>query len=143
MLHFETYGNWQARQVMVKAEFDFSFVADGVVSDMPYGVIERDSRIVVDTETGEEAAEDGTQVGAQRQEPDRPMQKWLDFSDGEKGVAILNNGKYGYDSTPTGVRLSLMRAPFVRDGEIAGPVGRSCIQPSACLHSGGPARGRL
>ena len=48
------------------------------------------------------------------------MQRWLDFSDGERGVAFLNNGKYGYDASSHGVRLSLMRAPTHRDGKRIG-----------------------
>jgi alpha-mannosidase len=73
---------------------------------MPYGVIHRPPDY--------ERIRDG------RPEPDRPMQRWVDVSDGEIGIAFLNDGKHGYSSTRTGVSLSLMRAPQIRAGEIAG-----------------------
>jgi alpha-mannosidase len=38
-------------------------------------------------------------------------QRWLDLSDGEKGLALLNNGKYGYsvNDDGTGFRLTLIK----------------------------------
>jgi alpha-mannosidase len=53
-------------------------------------------------------------------EPDRPMQKWLDFAGDKRGLAFLNDGKYGYDASLNQVRISLMRAPTHRDGKLVG-----------------------
>ncbi len=39
------------------------------------------------------------------------MQKWMDISDPEGGLAILNNNRYGYSSTRRGVYLTLTRTP--------------------------------
>ena len=106
MLHIKCYGDWQAREAMLKAEFNFSFESPVVVCDMPYGVIERSS--VYDPKAN------------QPEEPDRPMQMWLDFSDGKTGMAFFNNGICGYDSTEKSIRLSLMRAPLMRENEVTG-----------------------
>ncbi|MCX7011880.1 MAG: glycosyl hydrolase-related protein [Candidatus Sumerlaeota bacterium] len=116
ILRFETHGDWQAREAMLKAEFSLSFPCEAVVAEAPYGVVER-STIRPET-TGalgaDSAPEDGQARRTPPPKPDRPMQKWLDFSDGKKGVAFLNNGRYGYDAHARVLRLSLLRAPFMR-----------------------------
>lgn len=40
-----------------------------------------------------------------------PAQKWADLSEGDYGVALLNDCKYGYDVRDNVMRLSLLRAP--------------------------------
>jgi alpha-mannosidase len=121
-LVFQTRGNWQARRVLLKAEFDLSFPCTHVACEMPYGVAERAPHLghTAFLIRRDSAGEDGMEAGTTAQEPDRPMQRWLDFSDGTQGVAFVNNGKYGYDASGTQVRISLMRAPIHRDGE---PIG--------------------
>ncbi len=121
-LAFQTRGNWQARRVLLKAEFDLSFSCSCVACEMPYGVAERGPHLghAEFLIRRDSAGEDGMEAGTTTQEPDRPMQRWLDFSDGTRGVAFVNNGKYGYDASANRVRISLMRAPIHRDGE---PIG--------------------
>jgi alpha-mannosidase len=121
-LVFQTRGNWQAERVLLKAEFDLAFACTCVACEMPYGVVERrPHRGQAGVRIGRDAAqEDGIRVGTVVDEPDRPMQKWLDFSDGERGVAFLNDGRYGYDASERQVRISLLRAPIHRDGETIG-----------------------
>jgi alpha-mannosidase len=121
-LVFQTRGNWQARRVLLKAEFDLAFSSDRVACEMPYGVAERAPHLghAAFLIRRDSAGEDGMKAGTTMQEPDRPMQRWLDFSDGTRGVAFVNNGKYGYDASENQVRISLMRAPIHRDGV---PVG--------------------
>jgi alpha-mannosidase len=121
-LLFQTRGNWHAKRVLLKAEYDWSFACTRIACDVPYGVVERQPhRGQAGIRVGQDAArEDGIRIGTVVEEPDRPMQKWLDFSDGERGVAILNNGRYGYDASERQVRLSLLRAPVHRDGGTIG-----------------------
>ncbi|MFH1740570.1 MAG: alpha-mannosidase [bacterium] len=40
-----------------------------------------------------------------------PAQKWADLSEGNYGVALLNDCKYGYDIKDNVMRLTLLRAP--------------------------------
>ena len=40
-----------------------------------------------------------------------PAQKWADLSEGDYGVALLNDCKYGYDIKDNVMRLTLLRAP--------------------------------
>ncbi len=45
-------------------------------------------------------------------EMDRPAQNWADLSDGDQGLAILNDGRYGYDvQDGNRLRLTLLRNP--------------------------------
>ena len=104
LITFRTHGSWHAREVMLKAAFDLPFEAGGIAVEAPYGVVERAAAIE------EPAGKPEKHVP----EPDRYMQNWLDASDGSRGLLFVNNGRSGYDSTPTCVRLSLMRAPYMR-----------------------------
>ena len=42
-------------------------------------------------------------------------QKWVDLSEGDHGVALLNDCKYGHDIHGNVIRLSLLRAPKAPD----------------------------
>ncbi|MFC1525388.1 glycoside hydrolase family 38 C-terminal domain-containing protein [Candidatus Latescibacterota bacterium] len=121
-LIFEARGEWWADGVLLKAEFDLAFPFEEVAADMPYGVAMRPPHLDHTAfRLGRDAAgEDGLAAGTEIEEPDRPMHKWLDVSDGARGLAFLNDGRYGYDADGQRVRLSLMRAPRHRDGELLG-----------------------
>ena len=115
-------GNWQARNVLLKAEFDFPFPCSRVVSELGFGVLEtrpgsqRGAQIV----QKDSSVEDGLEHGSEIPDPDLPMHRWVDYEGEGRGVAILNDGKYGFDLSSRGVRLSLMRAPRHRDGNLVG-----------------------
>src|SRR5690606_3942933 len=42
-------------------------------------------------------------------------QKWADMSEGDYGIALLNNGKYGHDVSGNTLRLSLLKSPKAPD----------------------------
>lgn len=137
MIHFETHGQWQARRASLRANFDLSFTCDRVAVEAPYGVVERaphvgSAQAELDADS---AAEDG---GSAMDEPDRYMQKWLDVGDGERGLLLVNNGKYGYDTAPDRVGLSLLRAPVMRiaQDEITG-LGAFDFSYAIAPHEGG------
>ena len=116
LVRFDTYGDWQAAEVLLKSEFDLTIRTDQVVAEAPYGVAVRppnrhESKRAVDADS---AREDRAASQEAHPEPDRPMQRWLDFSDGMHGLAFVNDGKHGYDADESQVRLSLMRAPYMR-----------------------------
>ena len=100
LLHFVTHGEWHARQVMLKAIFDLPFAATQVTVEAPYGVADRaphgETRHAGDADN---LLEDRRYPGAAIPEPDRYMQKWLDISDGKRGIMFLNNGLNGYHAT--------------------------------------------
>jgi alpha-mannosidase len=46
---------------------------------------------------------------------ENPAHKWVDLSEGDYGVALLNDCKYGYDAKDNVLRLTLHRAPTEPD----------------------------
>jgi alpha-mannosidase len=46
---------------------------------------------------------------------ENPAQKWVDLSEGDYGVALLNDCKYGYDVKDNVMRLTLHRSPTEPD----------------------------
>lgn len=115
ILHFATRGEWHASSVFLKTEFDLAFQCRIVAAEAPYAAAERGPNIGVaarkaDTDTMAEDAK--SSAATPDNEPDRYMQKWLDVSDGDRGLLFLNDGLYGYDAAEHRVRLSLLRAPF-------------------------------
>ncbi len=83
---------WYERATLLKAGFPLALQSGKVSAEIPYGVIER-------SQDGEEAV----------------MGKWVDISNGEDGVAILNNGRNGYDARDNAIHLSVIRGPWAPD----------------------------
>ena len=84
--------DWYERATFLKAGFPVNAQSSKVSAEIPYGVIERD-------QTGEEAV----------------MGKWVDISGPDYGVAIINNGKNGYDAKDNAIHLSVIRGPWDPD----------------------------
>ena len=84
--------DWYERATFLKAGFPVAAESGKVSAEIPYGVIERD-------QTGEEAV----------------MGKWVDISNADYGVAILNNGRNGYDAKDNAIHLSVIRGPWAPD----------------------------
>jgi len=88
-IEFTTEIEWNSQEKMVKASFPLTVSAGSASYEIPYGVIDRPSE-------GRE----------------RPALRWVDVSDGSRGVALLNANRYGYDVQGSTVRLSLLRSPI-------------------------------
>ena len=43
--------------------------------------------------------------------------RWADLGDGQHGLSVINNSKYGYDAVGNQLRLTLLRAPTWPDPE--------------------------
>ena len=84
--------NWYERQTMLKANFPVNAESTKVSAEIPYGVVERD-------QSGEESV----------------MGKWVDISGGDFGVAVINNGRNGYDAKGNAIHLSVIRGPWAPD----------------------------
>lgn len=87
-IDFELVLDWQGKNKMVKVAFPLSISSDSATYEIPYGTISRPS-------IGEEHV----------------AQKWVDISNGQYGVSLLNDSRYGHDITPHTIRLSLLRSP--------------------------------
>ncbi len=81
---------------LVKVEFDTVLHSNTVAADGPYLVVERPTH---------------PQTEAEKARWEMPCHKWIDLSTGEGGLALLNNGKYGFSLNEwgTGYRLSVIK----------------------------------
>jgi alpha-mannosidase len=87
-IDFELVLDWNGRNKMVKVAFPLSIQSDSATYEIPYGTITRNS-------IGEEHV----------------AQKWVDISDEQYGVSLLNDSRYGHDITKNTIRLSVLRSP--------------------------------
>ena len=110
--------DWYERARLIKANFPLGVQSSKVTAEIPYGVIERD-------QTGIEA----------------PMGKWGDISDQGYGVAILNNGRNGYDAKDNAIHLSVIRGPWGPDPRA--DVGVHTFEYSIYPHAGGWREGKV
>ena len=81
---------------LFKQNFDTTIRGDKIAAEIAYAVIEYPTH---------------PEAPAQKAQFEMPCQKWIDLSDGKVGLALLNNGKYGFsrNADGTGFRLSLIR----------------------------------
>jgi len=84
--------NWRERNTFLKVGFPLAISTNRVAAEIPYGVIERE-------QTGKEMV----------------MGKWVDASDANYGVAVLNNGRHGFDAKDGTIRISAIRGPTSPD----------------------------
>ena len=110
--------DWYERATFLKAGFPVSVESSKVSAEIPYGVIERD-------QTGEEAV----------------MGKWVDISSPDYGVAIINNGRNGYDAKDNAIHLSVIRGPWGPDPRA--DEGEHTFGYSIYPHHGGWREGKV
>ncbi|MBE9043867.1 alpha-mannosidase [Pleurocapsales cyanobacterium LEGE 10410] len=94
--------DWQETQVMVKVAFPLKLNSDRVSYEIPCGVIERTTK---------------PQTEEARAKWEVSGLNWADLTDnnGEYGVSLLNDCKYGYDAQSDRLRLTLLRSPLWPD----------------------------
>jgi alpha-mannosidase len=102
VLKIATTVDWQERQVLVKAAFPLNLEADHATYEIACGAIQRSTK----PETPSEQAK-----------WEVPALRWADISTDSYGVSLLNDCKYGYDSQPDQLRLTLLRSPSWPDPE--------------------------
>ncbi|MBF2025576.1 MAG: alpha-mannosidase, partial [Oscillatoriales cyanobacterium C42_A2020_001] len=102
LLKIETHVDWQERHTLVKAAFPLNLEADFAIYEIPCGAIQRTTK---------------PQTDAEKAQWEVPAMRWADLSDGNYGVSLLNDCKYGYDATPNQLRLTLLRGSEWPDPE--------------------------
>jgi len=102
LLAIENHVDWQERHTLVKATFPINLEADFATYEIPCGVIERTTK---------------PQTEAEKAQWEVPAMRWADLSDGNYGVSLLNDCKYGYDAKPNQLRLTLLRGSEWPDPE--------------------------
>ncbi|PAV31192.1 hypothetical protein CIL05_00590 [Virgibacillus profundi] len=95
-IDFNTKVDWQEEHKLLKVAFPVNVHASKATYEIPFGSVERSSH----NNTSWEQAQ--YEVCGQR---------WVDVSEGNYGVSLLNDSKYGFDIKGNKIRLSLLRAP--------------------------------
>ncbi|MCB9782024.1 MAG: alpha-mannosidase [Candidatus Omnitrophica bacterium] len=99
-IDFETSVDWWEKHVLLKAVFPVNIRSPKATYEIQFGSIER-------------ATHENTPFDRARFEV--PHHRWMDLSEGNYGVAIANDSKYGSDILGNVMRLSLLRAPVHPD----------------------------
>lgn len=80
--------NWQEQLKMLKLQFPTPIHEGNVTAENAYGHVKRQPNGV-----------------------EEPMQRWVDLSSDEYGLAILNDAKYSYDVEDNTISLTVLRSP--------------------------------
>jgi alpha-mannosidase len=102
ILKIATTVDWQETHVVVKAAFPLNLESDYTTYEIACGAIQRSNR---------------PKTPAEKAKWEVSALKWADLTDPKQnyGVSLLNDGKYGYDSQPDRLRLTLLRSPLWPD----------------------------
>lgn len=101
-LDFVTEIDWHETHKMLKVAFPVAINSPRATFEIQYGHTERPTHYNTSWDLAR------FEVCAQ---------KWADLSEGDYGVALLNDCKYGYDVVANVLRLTLLRAPTAPDPE--------------------------
>ncbi|MGL4373673.1 MAG: alpha-mannosidase, partial [Turicibacter sp.] len=95
VIDFKTNVDWHEHQILLKAAFPVDVLADKATYEIQYGNVER-------------ATHENTSWDKAKFEV--CAHKWADLSEGDYGVSLLNDCKYGYDVKENTMRLSLIKS---------------------------------
>lgn len=101
-VRFDTEVDWHEEDKLLKVAFPLNVNANRATYEIQFGHVERPTHMNTTWDMAR------FEVCAQ---------KWVDVSEGDQGVALLNDGKYGHDAQGNTIRLSLLRAPKAPDPE--------------------------
>ncbi|MFN8498267.1 MAG: glycoside hydrolase family 38 C-terminal domain-containing protein [Anaerolineae bacterium] len=101
-LDFDTYIDWRERQTLLKVAFPVDILAPHATYDIQFGNIARPTHANTSWDWAR------FEVCAH---------KWADLSEGDYGVSLLNDCKYGYDIHDNVMRLTLLKSAVSPDPE--------------------------
>jgi alpha-mannosidase len=99
-LDFETDIDWQERQILLKVAFPIEVLSPVATYEIQWGNVERP--------THRNTSWDWARF-------ETAAQKWVDLSEGDYGVSLLNDCKYGHDIRDNVMRLTLLRGTTAPD----------------------------
>ncbi len=118
-IDFDTRIDWRQHETLLKAAFPLNIHSNKALYEIPYGVIERSTH---------------NNTVWDRAQFEVPAQKWADLSEGNYGVALLNDCKYGYDIKGNIMRLTLIKSAIEPDPNA--DIGRHRFVYSLAPHGG-------
>jgi len=101
-LDFETTIIWQERHILLKVAFPVEVFSPVATYEIQWGNVQRP--------THRNTSWDWARF-------ETCAHKWVDLSEGNYGVSLLNDCKYGHDIQGNRIRLSLLRSPTAPDPE--------------------------
>ena len=99
-IDFETQVEWWEKRVLLKVAFPLHILSPRATYEIQFGAIERPT---------------SRNHSWERAQFEVPAQRWADLSEGNYGVSLLNDCKYGYDCRDNVLRLTLLRSPIIPD----------------------------
>ena len=99
-IDFETTIDWQERYKLLKVAFPVDILSPVATYDIQWGNVQRN--------THRNSSWDWARF-------ETCAHKWVDLSEGDYGVSLLNDCKYGHDIHENVIRLSLLRGPTIPD----------------------------
>ena len=99
-IDFDTKIDWRQHQTLLKVAFPVNIQASTATYEIPFGNIERSTR---------------NNTPWEKAQFEVPAQKWADLSEGDFGVSLLNDCKYGYDIKGNTIRLTLLKSAIDPD----------------------------
>lgn len=100
LLDIETSIDWRERHILLKVAFPVDILSPTATYEIQWGNVQRP--------THRNTSWDWARF-------ETCAQKWVDLSEGDYGVSVLNNGKYGHDIRDNVIRVSLLRSPTSPD----------------------------
>jgi alpha-mannosidase len=101
-LDFNTVIDWRERHILLKVAFPVDVLSPVATYEIQWGNVQRP--------THRNTSWDWARF-------ETCAQKWVDLSEGNYGVSLLNDCKYGHDIRDHVIRLSLLRSPTLPDPE--------------------------
>jgi alpha-mannosidase len=99
-IRFDTLIDWQEEDKLLKVAFPVNISSARATYEIQFGSVERPTHR-------------NTSWDIARFEV--CGHKWIDLSEGDQGVALLNDGKYGHDVHENVMRITLLRSPKAPD----------------------------
>ncbi len=119
-LDFDTTIDWHERHILLKVAFPVDVLSPQATYEIQWGNVQRP--------THRNTSWDWARF-------ETCAQKWVDLSEGDYGVSLLNDCKYGHDIQDNVMRLSLLRSPTMPDPEA--DQGEHRFAYSLLPHAGG------
>jgi alpha-mannosidase len=94
--------DWHETHILLKAAVPLAASSAFATFEIPYGTIDRPTT---------------RNNSWEKAQFEVPSLRWADLGDGQHGLSLLNESKYGYDALGNTLRLSLLRSPVWPDPE--------------------------
>ena len=99
-IDFVTDVDWWEKKTLMKVAFPVEVLSSRATYEIQFGTIERPTHFNTSWDRGKFEV---------------PAHRWVDLSEGDYGVSLMNDCKYGHDTHDNVLRLSLLRSPTSPD----------------------------